>query len=206
MFRKTIIVVLCVAMVFLSGCVSADIEDQNEQLVLFDKTYEICDSSWYPYGTPVSVDDYVFYENDNEKIFIKVSDELFSEGVLYHLKDDKYPDITQTDKIEKIDLVFQNKTITINDNCISEFSELFSTNDIESSKLKKADMSSEFIYVNVYYSNYPAYQNELLICKTYDGEFGIMFCDTKQNTDTFGSGMVLTITSNRLIQCLEQIS
>jgi hypothetical protein len=192
-------------MTFLSGCVSDDMEYQDEKLVLYDKTYEICDSDWYPYGTELSVDDYVFYENDTEKIFVKVPDELFSEGVLYHSIDDEYPDVTQTDKIEKIDLVYQNKTITLNNDCISEFSELLSTDDIESSKLKKADMSSEFVYVNVYYSNYPAYQNELLICKTEDGEFGIMFCETEQNTATFGSGMALTITSNRLTQCLEQI-
>lgn len=204
MFRKTIIVVLCIIMAFLSGCVSPDLKYQNEQLVLFDKTYEICDSSWYPYGETISADGYTIYKNDSQNIFVNIQDGLFSEGILYHWVDSEYPDITQIDRIEQIDLVFQNKTITIDNNCISELSELFSTNDIEKHQLKKADMSSEFVYVNVYYSNYPAYQNEFFICKTYDGEFGIMFCDTEQNTAAFGLGMVRTINSNVLLQYLNK--
>lgn len=204
MFRKTIIAVLCVVMTFLSGCVASDLEYQNKQLILFDKTYEICDSSWYPYGETISADEYSFYKNDPQNIFVKIQDGLFSEGILYHWVDSEYPDITQIDRIEQIDLVFQNKTITVDNNCISEFFELFSINNIEKSKLKEADMSSEFVYVNVYYLNYPAYQNEFLICKTYDGEFGIMFCNTEQNTATFGSGMVRIINSNVLLQYLNQ--
>lgn len=190
-------------MIILTGCSPANIEYQNDELILSDKQYEICDSDWHPYGEAVSADGYITYKNDYDNIFVSIKNGLFSENTLYHLASDEYPGIEQENRIKQIDLVFQNETVTVDENCAVEISKLCSNEKINNQNLKKADLGSEFVFVNVYYSYYPAYQNEFLICKTYDGGFGIMFCDTEQNAKTFGTNVALQIDSDSLLNYLK---
>ena len=196
---KLLIIPFAILMIF-CGC-SKQADNTFEAL---GNTYEECDKSWHPYGNRTTKDGFVAFDNDKNDIFIGESNALFYEDVIYHRADDVYPSVSQIDRIERIVLTDGEKKITLDKEFVSSMAEILTFSKIDSSEIIMLDYGKDFFFINVYYKDYPVYQNECMITVSNDGEPVIAFCETEKNAQILGEGKALTINDDELSEYLRR--
>lgn len=206
--KKSISILLCflvICLLLFTGCRSNNNVD-NERIMIENKEYEIINRDWTPYGNTLFNGKYYFYKNDSNTIFIKAKDTALFDGIIYHNADDIYPDISMSEKIDKIILEVDNNQI-VADNDITELilGELSNISSSLNCKTSIVDLSKSEIYINVYYKNYPAYQNEFMICFSTNNEPGVMYCETDRNTNAFGENKMLLFSDKKLISYINSL-
>lgn len=206
--KKLISILFCffvLSLLLFVGCEQYNNVD-NEMLIIGNKEYEIINSDWTPYGKTQFNGKYYLYENDPNTIFVKAKETALFDGIIYHNTDDVYPDISMRDKIDKIILETESKHIVVNDE-IKELvlGELENISSYSNYKTSIADLSKSEFYLNVYYINYPAYQNEFMICFSTDNEPGVMYCETERNTNAFGKNKILLFSNKKLVTYINSL-
>lgn len=157
--------------------------------------YDIASPEWTPYGSTITNGNYYLYKNSSGIIFAKEDDDILFESLIYHNRNDIYPNVSMTDKIYAIVLDTESSKLTVSE----EFTEIFIQEFNNTDKVfETADLSTAEIFVNVYYKDYPAFQNEFVLCLSDNGNLGYMYCDTKKNTESFGKNNISLFSNNEL--------
>lgn len=193
---------LLIALV-LCTCSNQYRNDKNDIVEAFGYYYEECAPSWHPYGNTTEKENFLVFDNDKNNIFINMPDSLFSEGIMYHRTDDVYPSITQIDRIDKIILENGSAEIAVDEEYVSVLSNVLAFSDIDPANIINLDYGKEFFFINVYYKNYPAYQNECMLTLSDEGIPIIAFCETEKNTQIIGNDKALKINNKELAGYLE---
>lgn len=180
--------------------------DQGNMIEAFGNVYAECDDEWHPYGKPLEKGNFIIYDNDRNNIFINVPDVLFSEGVVYHKTDDNYPSVSQSESIECIVLDDGVTKFEVDTQYIHELSQILSFSDLATDKIQNIDFSKEFYFINVFYYDYPAYQNEWMVCTLEDGGIGVAFCKPEKNNQVLGENKALIIDSTELAKHIKSIT
>ncbi|MDE6659610.1 MAG: hypothetical protein K2K01_05810 [Eubacterium sp.] len=199
--KKTTKIICCLLFLLFmfTGC---KLNNEEEQVLINDETYEEADHDWTVYGNYIQDGDYYLYENSSSVVFARKETNMFSEGIIYHNTNDEYPNISMESKIEKIVLDNGIKQITIEDNIADMFVQEFNRTD---KTYKSADVSTAELYVNVYYKDYPAYQNEFVLCSSDSNEFGFMYCETEKNTNMFGKNNMALFLNDEIISYIQSL-
>ena len=206
--KKAISALLCCFAICISAFTGCSLNNNvdNETVIIENKEYEIINSDWTPYGNTRFNGEYYLYENDSNTIFAKGKDNILFDGVIYHNTDDTYPDISMSEKIDKIILEADNNQIVPDDDITDLIlEELGNISGSLNCKTAAADLSKADIYINVYYKNYPASQNEFVICFSEDSEPGVMYCETYRNTNTFGENKMMLFFDKDLIAYINSL-
>lgn len=181
----------------LCGCNNA-----SDEIVYNQHEYTECDRSWHPYGNIVKQDDYCTYDNDDRNIFIcEVA--LIGEKIIYHRLDDTYPDTSQKDRISHIALTRDSEEITVDEKYKAQIVDALNLQE-KPYATEKIDYSSDFLFINVYYKDYPAYQNECAFCLSENGNVCIMFCETEKNSQKIGKEKALLISNDELKEYIKE--
>lgn len=183
---------LMFVLVLTVGCSS----DYNVDTVVFDNnTYELCRNNFSVYGDYYKSKGFKCYDFEGSSVFIEDNVVLFEEGLIYHLADDEYPNVSQYDRIEKIKLVNDDISVEIDEEYLMEFSELLCFDKINNEEIAKSDVSGQFWFIEIYYKNYPAYETTYMVVE-FDGNIGIMCCETARNTSLFGMDNMYVINGD----------
>ncbi|MGN1124019.1 MAG: hypothetical protein ACI4RR_06705, partial [Eubacterium sp.] len=179
---KTAVILLMIFLIIFTVCGCNN--SVSDEIVYNQHSYTECDRSWHPYGNTVKQDDYCTYDNDDNNIFI-CETSLIGERIIYHRSDDTYPDTSQIDKISCIALTRGSEEITVDEKYKAQIVEMLNLQE-KPYATEKIDYSSDFLFINVYYKDYPAYQNECAFCLSENGNVCIMFCETEKNSQKIG--------------------
>ena len=204
MKKRTILCIglsLIILLLF-NGCNSID----NEPLKINDEVFEIVYGDWTPYGDSRYDGEYYLYEKNSKIIFAESNDNNLFEGIVYHNKNDVYPDISMTDQIDKIVFETDKKQIVLEDAISESFlNEILNTNS-SNEKIVSANVATMKIFVDVYYKDYPAFQNEIALCYSNSGDLGYIYCNSQKNTNRFGSGNMFLFSDEQLISYIESLN
>lgn len=169
--------------------------DYDTTIKINGEIYDIANPEWTPYGNTRTNGTYYLYGNNSGIIFAKGTDDIFFDSLIYHNRNDSYPDISMVDKIAKIILDTEASEITVSE----EFTEMLLQEFNNTDKVfEPADFSTAEVFVNVYYKDYPAFQNEYVLCLSDNGKLGYMYCDTEKNTESFGNNNMSLFSNNEL--------
>lgn len=191
-------ILLTITLTFFSCCNS---DSESDEIFFNGEKYLVCSDEWYPYGDTVKHNEFFIFNNDANMRFIKAQDSFWFEGVTYHKASDIFPSV-KTSEIDKITLDFGTKQVKIDDVFISEIVHILNGNNIV---VSDADLSNEFLHINIYYKNYPAYQSKWLITQTMTGSLGIMYSETEENTAKIGLNKAMLIKSNELTEYINNL-
>lgn len=184
-----------------TGCNFSD----SESITINNEHYEIADIQWTPYGDAYFNGEYYLYNDNSKTIFAKAEESSLFEPIVYHNSSDVYPDISMTDRVEKITLQLDDAQIEL-DSDITQLLVNELTADSTEIKTAPADISTAEVYVNVYYKDYPAYQNEFVLCCSNNNELGFIYCETEKNTNSFGKGNMALFSDDQLINYIESLN
>lgn len=206
MKKKVIYLILLLSFSFLLLC-SCNSENSTDSVTFNGDVYTICDYDWHPFGQESRAGEFILFENDKDNLFIKTPTFLFSEGVIYHKEGDTYPSVANTESIEKITLDNGKEEIDVSPIYAEQFKKLLQFENISESLLEEVDHSekSSFLFVNVYYRDYPAYQNKWMLVKIQNNVWGIQFCETSENSKMLGENNALRITSSEINEYLNHL-
>lgn len=171
------------------GCTA--IHSENS-VIYNDNTYELCRTDFSVYGDSYKSEGFICYGTKGSPVFVEEKSILFDEGLVYHLADDEYPDISQSERIEKIVVTAGNDMKEIDGKYYDDFSELLSFENLNDELIKKADISKQMRFIEIYYKDYPAYQTTYMIVESGE-DVGIMYCETATNTTMFGEDNMYVI-------------
>lgn len=177
----------------------------NDVLIIDNEHYEIADNHWTPYGDAYFNGEYYLFKNDSKTLFAKAEESSLFEPIIYHNSSDVYPDISITDRVEKITLQLDDTQIELN----SDIAQLLANElNADSTEIETAtaDISTAEVYVNVYYKNYPAYQNDFVLCYSNDNQLGVMYCETERNTNKFGKDNMVLFSNKELISYIKSLN
>ncbi len=181
--------------------------DMNSESITIDnENYETADNSWTPYGEAYYDGEYYLFKNGTETIFAKTEESSLFEPLIYHNTNDVYPDISMKDKIDKIVLQIDNNQITLDSNMTELLVNELSNADNSKHKTASADISAAEVYINVFYKDYPAYQNEFVLCYSNDNELGFMYCETEKNTNKFGENNMALFSNKELTSYINSLN
>lgn len=199
---------LCLLITFIIITIFPSCDNQNisetDSLVFNGEKYSVSSNEWYPYGTITKQDDYLTFDNDDNNIFIRAYSSRVFDGVLYHKDSDIYPS-TKTSSVDKLILDCDTKKVKMDNEYASEMINILHFEEKNTQKLQSADMSSDFIFINIYYKNYPAYQCKWMIVKTIDNSLGIMYCEAEENNTNFGRNQAFVIDSIALTEYINNL-
>ena len=190
-----------IILLFFNGCDSYD----EESVRINDEVYEIVYGEWTPYGDSRDSDEYYLYEKDSKIIFAESKDDKFFERIIYHNINDIYPDISMTDQIDKIVFKTDKEQIILEDTIKELFLKEILNSGTSNKKIVSANIATLQIFVDVYYKNYPAFQNEIALCCSNNGDYGYIYCNTQKNIDNFGSGNMILFSDKQLISYIESL-
>lgn len=181
-----------------TGCNYSD----NKSITINDERYEIANHNWKPYGDSEYDGKYYLFKNSSNIIFAKAEENNLFEPLIYHNSDDVYPDVSMADRVDRIILQLDGAQIELD----SDIAKLL-VNELNADstiiKAVPADISTAEVYVNVYYKDYPAYQNEFVLCYSNNNQLGAMYCETEKNTEKFGKDNMVLFSNNELISYIE---
>ena len=200
-------IVICIGLLFIvlfsfSGCDPSD----KEPLKINNEIYEMVYGVWTPFGDYRDDGKYYLYERDSETIFAKSKGPKFAEALIYHNTNDVYPDISMTEQIDKIVFQTNGKQIELNDDVKAAFLNEVLSSDTSKEKIASANLATMEIFVFIYYKDYPAFQNEIALCCSENGDLGYVYCETQKNTDKFGSGNMYVFSDEQLISYIESLN
>lgn len=209
--KKSIFIAICFAIIcsfIFTGCESKNNSEniENESIVINNETYEPIEADWTVFGSPHQDGEYYLYDYNSKAIFAKTEDTSLFEGVFYHNTNDAYPDITMTDRIDKIVLETEDKQVTIKEDMADRLIAELSNSSSSKPNTATYDATTTVAFVNVYYKDYPAYQNEFMLCYSNDDEMGFAYCLTEKNNEKFGDYNNMALFSDeQLIDYLESL-
>lgn len=191
-----------------AGCSSennnTNIDDGS--IIINNETYESINAEWTVFGNARYDSGYYLYENNSKAIFAKTEDSFLFEGVFYHNTSDKYPNISMTDRIDKIVLETEDNQVTIEDDMADRLIEELLSSASSKPNTAACDAVTAEAFVNVYYKDYPAYQNEFVLCYSKDNKMGFAYCLAEKNNKKFGDYNNMALFSNEtLIDYLESL-
>lgn len=192
-------------LILLSGCddnIDINTDINSDSVIYKSSSYSPIYGEWYPYGIEIKNGDWIEFKNDEENIFIKPVVNLGN--LVYHKDADNYPNYQNLYTVEKITLKMDKKEVTLYDD-IEKIINYMNFDKININDIDDADLSSNFIFVNIYFHNYPAYQSKWMICKTKCGNFGIMFSKTEENTNILGNNKAIIIHDEALLEKLSDM-
>lgn len=204
---KKILISLSVLLILilLSGCndnIDINTDINTDSVIYKNSSYSPIYGEWYPYGIEIKKGEWIEFDNDEENIFIKPVVNL--SNLVYHKDANNFPNYQNIHTVEKITLKMDKKEVTLYDD-IEKIINYMNFDKININDIDDADLSSNFIFVNIYFHNYPAYQSKWMICKTKSGNFGIRFSNEDENTNTLGKNKAIVITDESLIKTLLDI-
>lgn len=171
------------------GCSS----DYNENTVIFNNNkYELCKNNFSVYGDYYKSKGYKCFGSNRSPKFLEKSSILFDEGLIYHLADDEYPDVSQSERVEKIKICNENIGKEVDSRYFNDFLEFLLFEELDEELIKKENTNSEYWFVEIYYKDYPAYETTYMIVETNEN-IGIMCCETARNTSMFGQDNMYVI-------------
>ena len=199
-------IIICIALLSIilfsfNACNSSE----EEQLKINNEVFETVYGEWIPYGDARFDGEYYLYEKDSKIIFAENKDNRFSESLIYHNTSDAYPDISMTDRIDKIVFQTNREKIELSDDMKAAFSNEILNSDKSNGKIATADLATMEIFVFVYYKDYPAFQNEIALCCSDSGDVGYVYCETQKNTNKFGFGNMSVFSDEQLISYIESL-
>lgn len=171
--------------------------------------------NFYETGTSYNPDDYKEntkiqrYTNDTSNIFILKVGTLLTEEQLYIREDAKYPNMATGSVVSKIILENQEeKIVYLSQKTQSEILETIAElqKDILDNKSGPKDgweiaerKNGPPMWLNIYYSDFPAYDASWTISYTQDGRIGIEASDSATNNLLFGNPSSLLLLSENAV-------
>lgn len=203
--KKTISILISITLInllFLSGCSS----NNDDTVIINSEYYEVADHDWTPYGNSNYNGEYYLYNDNSKTVFAKSEDNRLFDGIIYHNLNDIYPDISMTDRIDKIVFERESKQIVLDSNIADILINELSNTNKSNLETVPANSATIKVYINVFYQNYPAYQNEFAICYSNNNELGFIYCETEKNTNSFGKGNMALFSDDQLINYIESLN
>lgn len=185
-----------------TGCSS----NNNDSIIIHGETYEIANHNWIPYGDTYYDGEYYLFKNESKTIFAKSEGSGLFDGIVYHNVNDIYPDISMKNRIDKIVFEIDDNQFTVDSNITNLLVNELSNADNSKQETSAADISTAKVYVNVFYKDYPAYQNEFVLCYSNNGKLGFMYCETEKSTNQFGKDNMVIFSNEELISYIESLN
>lgn len=146
------------------------------------------------------------YEGDSDNIFIFVGKSKWTEGTIFHKKNDIIPNLTDKDRISNIEIALSNNSEahSLSPQEEAEYIEFLSKimSNSKDISITETDGKPGEGSVETYFKNYPAYDNSILIKQLKNGETGIEFSETALNKEHFGdydnAAVIPTALKNRI--------
>lgn len=190
-------------MIFIITISFVSCKSNNNDLVIIEDEYEYAEDDWTPIGKEIKKGKFCAFSGDEQFVFIKEKS-LFSEGIIYHKKNDAYPNIT-TSKIMKVVLSEGNQDIIVDDNYYKYFQNGFFENTDEL-RITKDDCCGSMLFANLYFINYPAYYTSYYFTKTVNNMVVVRYCEEAMNYELFGNyNSSIIITDKELSDYLLEI-
>lgn len=198
---------LCFLMLFVITVVSVGCNNEKtnetDYLSFNGEKYSVSSNEWYPYGDVIEQDDYLTFDNDKNNLFIRAYGSQVFDGIIYHKDSDVFPSV-KTDDVDKIVLDCGTEKVEMENKYISEMVAILCAEE-NTDSLQETDMSSEFIFINIYYEDYPAYQCKWMIVRTADNSLGVMYCEAEENNTHFGRNKAAVINSKELTEYINNL-
>ena len=202
--KKTILTLLCLLLITLSIFTGCNLNN-SELITINDELFEVANYNWTPYGDAYYDGEYYLFKNGSKTVFAKTEDGGLFEPIIYHNVNDMYPDISMKDRVDKIVLQIEDNKITLDSNVTELLINELTTDYLEVEK-DSADISTAEVYVNVFYKDYPAYQNEFVLCYSNNNKLGFMYCETEKNSNQFGENNIVLFSNKELISYIESLN